>query len=75
MKKSTKKNLLIALAIGVAYILVSVITVGKLGIEEISEALLFVILLITANYFMSRVKTQEEEQVVPTLLPDEVMEK
>ena len=75
MKKSTKKNLLIALAIGVAYILVSVITVGKLGIEEISEALLFVILLIAANYFMSRVKTQEEEQVVPTLLPDEVMEK
>ena len=32
MKKSTKKNLLIALAIGVAYILVSVIAVGKLGI-------------------------------------------
>lgn len=75
MKKSTKKNLLIALAIGAAYIFISFITDGKLGTEKILEALVFVILLIAANHFMSRVKPREDEQPMPTLLPDEIMKK
>lgn len=75
MKKSTKKNLLIALAIGAAYILISVITDGKLGTEKILEALVFVVLLVAANHFMSRVKPREDEQSAPSLLPEEVLEK
>lgn len=75
MKKVTKRSLLVALAIGAAYILIAIMSTGKLEPEKLLEALVFVLLLITANYFMSRVKPREEEQSTPILLPGETMEK